>query len=104
MSDRIINKKLIIQGKDESIRYSVDVTNWGINPANIVITATDVTDPDNILDVSESVLDGDPSTEGNVITLPLVKNILPGHIYYIEVRFFVVGNTYEPFLIIKGEN
>ena len=100
MTDRLIGK--YTQGDDETIIYSITTTSWGSSPSNVVVKAYDVTGGTRT-DVSETVLSGTASVDGDVITLPAVTGLTAGKGYRIEVKFDSGGNTFEPYIEIEAE-
>jgi hypothetical protein len=101
MSEREVAVK--VQGEDEEIAYAFDVGNWGSNPSDVVVSA-EVWSGGMWSDVSEDVLEGSVEVEGNVITLPVVKNLVAGKAYRIYFMFTSGGMVYEPYLTIHTEN
>jgi len=89
------------QSTDEQIAYTVDVSNVGSSPTSPSVKAYDVTTGMN--DVSSTVLSGDPSVTGNVITTPTVKSLTAGHLYRIEVKFTISGSIFEHYFEIHAE-
>jgi len=102
MVSREIREGLQLQGKDERIVYSITTTPWGSSPADVVVLAYD-TSASPWMDVSDVVLDGTASVNGDVITLPAVQGLTAGHSYRIAVRFAAGGNIFECYLQIKAE-
>jgi hypothetical protein len=98
---RIIDVK--VQGENEKIVYEVDTTSWGANPSDVVISA-EVWSGGMWSDVSGDVMEGSASVEGNVITLPVVKNLVSGKAYRINILFTSGGLVFEPYLMIHAEN
>jgi hypothetical protein len=88
------------QGVNEKIAYLLTTTEWGSSPTDVVVS---LYDQDGFIDVSATKLLGSASVAGDVITTPLVIDLVEGHHYWIGVRFTVNGNTFEPFGIIVGE-
>jgi len=101
MSEREVAVK--VQGEDEEIAYEFDVTNWGSNPSDVMVSA-EVWSGGMWSDVSASVLEGSASVLGNVITLPVVKNLVAGKAYHIYFMFTSGGMVYDPYLTIHAEN
>jgi hypothetical protein len=92
----------LYQGNDESIVYSITTTSWGSTPVVVAVKAYDVTGGTRE-DVTDTVLSGSSSVDGDVITLPAVGGLTPGKMYRIEVQFTSGGNTFEPYIEIIAE-
>lgn len=90
------------QGTEEKIAYTITTTPWASSPALVGSVAYDITDGGRT-DVSLSVLSGAGSAVGDIITTPLVQNLIYGHKYRIEVKFTAGGLTFEPYFIIDAE-
>lgn len=88
-------------GRNEVVGFT-HTTTWGSSPSSVSNALYDITEG-RLEDVSASKLTGSPSVAGNVITTSQVTGLEPGHVYRLELRFTVGGNTFEPFLIINGE-
>jgi hypothetical protein len=100
MTDRLVAK--LKQGTDESIAYSITTTLWGANPTNVSVKAYDVTGGTRT-DVTSTVLSGNATVIGDVITLPALTGLTAGKGYRVEVKFTSGGNTFEPYLEIQAE-
>ncbi|PKN85588.1 MAG: hypothetical protein CVU46_10485 [Chloroflexi bacterium HGW-Chloroflexi-8] len=100
MTERMI--AALTQGKDESIVYSFSTVIWGSNASGILVKAYDVSDG-GMSDVSSTVLSGSATVVNNVIILPAVQALIANHQYRIEVKFTADGNTFEPYILIMGE-
>jgi hypothetical protein len=100
MTDRLIGK--YYQGNDEAIIYSVTTTSWGSTPTNVSVKAYDVTGGTRT-DVTSTVLSGNATVVGDVITLPALTGLTAGKGYRVEVKFTSGGNTFEPYLEIQAE-
>jgi hypothetical protein len=88
------------QGKDERIRYHLDVGQWAFWPTDLsakiyTIAGTDVTDTK----MSGTCYLVDATT----IALPYISHLTAGEQYRVEVKFTEGGNTYEAFFIIQAE-
>jgi hypothetical protein len=100
MTDRLIGK--YTQGNDETIIYSVTTTSWGSTPTNVSVKAYDVTGGTRT-DVTSTVLSGNATVVGDVITLPAVTGLTAGKGYRVEVKFTSGGNTFEPYIEVQAE-
>ncbi len=92
----------LIQGVDERIVYTLTTTPWGSDPTGIQVKAYDTT-ANAKTDVSATVLAGQPSATGDVITLPMLIGLTDGHLYRIEVLFVCSGNTFEAYAEVLAE-
>jgi hypothetical protein len=90
----------IPQGTNERIRYQIDTTRYGGAPENVVLTVVD-TVTNQV--VTNTVASGSPDVVGNVITLPPIHSLVPGHEYRFAVRFDAGGHTWEPYGLIRAE-
>lgn len=92
------------QGQDEIVAYYFDTTPWGAAaPTGVTAKIFDLTPPGLYDDTSDVNLSGSASVAGNVITTPLVRALVAGHQYRLEVAFTVSGNLFEPFAVINAE-
>ena len=89
------------QGEDEEVAYSVTTTSWGSSPTDVMVVAKDMNNSNT--DVSATVLSGDASVLGDVITLPTIKSLTAGNRYRIEVLFTAEGNVLEGYFLINAE-
>jgi hypothetical protein len=99
MTIRIFKEQSKHQGKDEKIAYKIDTTPWGGSPSkgmsHIVCGG---------VGVCADHLEGEPQSEGNVITTPLVVGLVPGNRYRLEVKWTCQSNTLEAYgWIIAGD-
>lgn len=91
-----------VQGEDEQIVYTIDVTNWGDSPSGPTMVVKEETD--DYTDVTATVAPtGSASAALNVITLPTIKNLTAESIYRAEVKFTMSGNVLEVYIRIRGE-
>lgn len=89
------------QGENESLPYTLTVTEWGSSP-----TATSCTVKDRTaggVDVTTSVTTGSTSVASDTITLPLIHSLVPGHVYRVYVQFTVSGGDWEAYFDIRAE-
>jgi hypothetical protein len=92
MSRQVIQSP-IEQGADEEIAYTVTTTPWGSDPSDVVVKAYNLSA--GYTDVSQDVLTGNPSVNGDVITTPVVGTLT------IEIKFTVGGNIMECYCEIR---
>lgn len=101
MSRRVTTRR---QGVDEQIRYALDVTNWGNTPTNVAVVVYDITEPTAIIDVTTDVSTGDATIADNIITLPMLYQLVANHTYRIDVAFTTEDQArLEPYLVIWAE-
>lgn len=99
---REVKEGMQIQGAEEEIAYTIDVTNWGSSPSLVTVKAFDLsTDPRT--DVTATVLSGSSSINGNIITLPVLADLTAGKFYRVEVKFTCSGNIFECHLLVRAE-
>lgn len=103
MTRRQVEQVGLTQGRDEQLIYTLTTTPWGSDPSNVVLTLYDVTDDDNWIDVSSTLLSGSATVSGDVITLEKMLSTVGDHDYRLEIKFTSGGNVFEPFALIKGK-
>lgn len=99
---RQVQEGRILQGAQEAIAYTLTTTPWGSAPSNITAKAYDVTSGKKE-DVSEQVLFNSPSASGDIITLPILRELKIGHLYRLEVAFKCSGNTFQAYVEVQAE-
>lgn len=87
------------QRPDERVAYQVTIDSSYASPSSPVCKLYDTTDE---TDVSSTKLSGSASISGQVFTSPLVISPVAGRSYRLEFQFVSGGNTFEPYLIIRG--
>jgi hypothetical protein len=101
-SPRELVESPVEQGVDESITWTVDVSNVGSSPTSpsVDVFATD----DLATSVKSTVMpSGTPSVSGDVITLPELTALTAGTNYRVEVKFTVGGGApFEVYFIVKA--
>ena len=100
MANRLIAKYL--QGNDETRIYTITSTPFGSTPTNVSVKAYDVTGGTRT-DVTSTVLSGNATVVGDVITLPALTGLTAGKGYRVEVKFTSGGNTFEPYIEVQAE-
>lgn len=95
---REVAEGLQVQGEDERIAYTLDVSNYGSSPTSVSVVVKRGGE-----DVTSTVTTGSSSVAGNVITLPVIHSLVPDAIYRVEVKFTVSGNVLEPYFNIEGQ-
>lgn len=86
------------QSKDEILLYKITTTNWVSSPTTPTAVATDENTGQAVTD---TVLDGSATADGDVITLPKLKALTVGHTYRIEVKWLVGVLAYECFFRVR---
>lgn len=102
MSSREAVESPVRQGEDESIAYSVTTTPWASSPTGATCALKRISSVPSA-DLSSTNLSGSVSTNGDVITSPLVTGLSKGEKYRLEFQFQSGGNTYEVYVVIYGE-
>jgi len=99
---REIKEGLQTQGVDEKIAYTLTTTPWGITPTDEAAAIFSVLNG-QFTDVTDINMTGDPSVNGDIITLPVIDVLIAGTMYRVEVLFTCSGNVFEAFAYIKAE-
>lgn len=81
------------QSADESLGYQVTTTNWESSPTSPSVVAIDETTGKDVTSVVFPT--NSPSATSDVISLSLLKNLVEGHRYRVEVKFTVGSNIWE---------
>ena len=97
---REVKESPLVQGVNERVIYSLDVTPWGNNPTSVVVTVLDNTDND--ADETASRTTGSPSVVGNIITLPTIYQLEDDHQYSVFIRFTIGSNIFEVYARIQA--
>ena len=93
MSTLVVVESPKEQSATESLGYQITTTNWASSPTSPAAIAVDETTGE---DVTTTVFPtNSPSTNGDVISLSLLKALVVGHKYRIEVKFTVSSNIWE---------
>lgn len=101
-SIREVAEGLQYQGKDEIIVYTIDVTNVGSSPTSVEVKVYD----ENMAhaDVTTTVMPTNtPTVSANIISLSPLKLLQSFHLYRVEVKFVVGGNTLEHYFRVYGQ-
>ena len=99
---REIKEGLQSQGVDEKIAYTLTTTPWGSSPSNEGAAIFSVLNGP-FTDVTDTNMTGDPSVDGDIITLPVIDTLIAGTMYRVEVLFTCSGNVFEAFAYIKAD-
>ena len=89
------------QGQDEEIAYEFDFSKWGSSPSNPSVTLYDTKNKND--DLSSSNLSGSAGVSGNIVTTPLVYDLVIGGEYKLVVQVTIDGNKLSAFIRIIGE-
>jgi hypothetical protein len=95
----MITESPLTQGEDEQIAYTLTTTPWGSSPSDVSVVLKNSSGTD----VSATYLSGSASVAGDVITTPVVKSLVAGTQYRLEIKFTVSGNIFEAFGFIDAE-
>jgi hypothetical protein len=96
-NDRVVQESPWIQGKDESIAYTIDTTPWGGSASSPSVTIWQ-----GSTNMSSTNLSGSATVSSDVITTPLVTSLIAGKRYLLKVQWTSGGNTLEAYAEIHG--
>lgn len=101
-----VSEKLQYQSPDERLAYTITTTNWVSSPTSTAVVAYDEAGETDVTSSGGSTGSGvfpsnSPSESGDIITLDLLRDLVKGHTYRIEVKFTVSSNIYECFFRVK---
>ena len=100
MINRQVKESPITQGEDEQIAYTLTTTPWGSTPSSVSVVIKTVP---GLTDTSATNLTGSASVASDVITTPVIKSLVAGQQYRLEIKFTSSGNVFEAWAIINGE-
>lgn len=83
----------LYQSADEALAHQITTTNWESSPTSPSVVAIDETTGKDVTTVVYPT--NSPSPSSDVISLSLLKNLVEGHRYRIEVKFTVGSNIWE---------
>ena len=86
------------QRPNETIAYTVDVSNVGSSPTVDSVTIVDIDTPGT--DLSSTLMSGSSSVSGDVITTPLVTSLTDGTSYRVIVKYTISSETFEDYFDI----
>ncbi len=90
-----------VQGVDEVIAYSIDVSNWGSSPTSVSAVVKQLSDG---TDVTATVMNpNSPSVSTDTITLSALDTLTEGEVYRVEVQFDIGSDTFECFFYVHAE-
>lgn len=93
--------ELVEQRPIERVAYSCDTAAYGGSPSSPSATLYSVAS-DGTRTPDATKLSGSASVSGDVVTSPLVINLVAGTNYLLELSFVCGGNTWAPLLQIRG--
>lgn len=105
MEERFIELQ-VRQRPTEEIARTVDTADYGGSPSSVAVTLEHIATGGVALpapvDVSNTKLAGSATVASDVITTPLVTDVVAGSLYRLTVQFVAGGNTYAPYVLILG--
>ena len=100
-NSRQIIESPLYMGEDEQIPYTLTTTPWGSSPTSVVVTVKLESD---LSDVTSTVIpSGSASVLGDVITLPVIRNLTTGVRYRLEVKWTIGTRVQECWGVIVGQ-
>ena len=96
---RRVKESPLYQGVDEQIAYTLTITLWGNSPTSVSVVMKNAAGAD----VSATYLSGSASVSGDSIVTPIVKSLVAGESYRMEIKFTSNGNIFEAYTDIVGE-
>ena len=99
---REMKESPLLQGEDEQIAYRITTTPWGSSPTSVDVKCYDITTGART-DVTSTKLTGTVSVTGDAITCPVLKSLIAGNTYRVEVKFTAAGNVLEAYFIVRAE-
>lgn len=98
-AQREVVEGLQVQGADESIAYSLDITPWGSDPTDL-----DVTVLKDGTDVTSTVMTGTPTAPtATTILLPVLSSLTAGSEYLVQIAFTILGNDLVAYFVVRAE-
>lgn len=89
---REVTEGVQVQGVNEEIAYKLTTTPWGSSPTAISVAV--FSGLAHLTDVTALVMPtGSPSVTGDVITLPVLKDLSRGELYRVRVTFTTGGTV-----------
>lgn len=89
------------QRPDERVAYDLTISTTYPTPSSPVCVLYDITVKGTETAVAAK-LSGTAAIVGQVLTTPLVIDLVAGRKYRLEMQFVSGGNKFEPYLIING--
>ncbi len=102
MVNREVAESPVTQGPTEAIAYSLTVPSGRATLTSLVNTVYDITDADNITDVTSSVTTGSASASGSVYTTKKIRLLTAGNTYRVDCQYTdTSGNVFCPYFRIE---
>ena len=103
-----VSQGLQYQGPDERLVYTITTTSWEAAPTSPTVVAYDENGHVDVTSTGGATGSGvfpsnSASASGDVITLDLLRDLVAGHTYRIEVKFTVSTNIWECFFRVRCE-
>ena len=99
-ANREVIEGVQIQGEDEVIAYTVDVSALGTSPTSISVVVYD----DHRQNVTSTVMPANmPYATDAVISLSPLRALTAGVLYRVEVAYQIDGNTLESYFYVQAE-
>ncbi len=90
----------VMQGEDEYLAYAFDFAAWGAPSAPGA--ALYRLENGVYVDVSASLLTGETTLNGTVVTTPLVGPLEANRVFRLEVKALIGAETHEAYLELRG--
>lgn len=91
----------LYQGADEQIAYTLDVSDVGSSPTSPAVVVKDMSAGGTDV-TSTNMPTNSPTVSGNVITLSILKLLVDGTEYRVEVKYTISGNIFETYFTVFG--
>ena len=91
------------QGQYEEIAYKFNFAPWGGSPSNPSATMWQKQPNGEEVDTSTANLSGSESVSGDIVTTPVVLDLLPESVYRLAVNVDIDGNKMEAYITLRGE-
>lgn len=101
MNKLIINEGVQTQRQEESLKYKITTTPWASSPASITVEVWDITNPTAETEVTDDVITGTATVDGDEITCPNLGDLTKDHKYRMDVGFTSGGNVWAVPVIVK---
>jgi len=89
-----------IQGEDERIVWTLDISPWGSSPSSVSVVIKD--EAGNNVTATKST--GLPVVaSATLINCPVIHSLTAGSQYRVEVKFTASGQVFEAFFILIAE-
>jgi len=92
----LVQSPISMSSRDQRA-YTLDTTDYGGTPTSVAASATNLSTGKV---VTSQVLSGAASVTGDVITWPIIQNLIEGQQYAIDIEFVCLGQRYERRLVI----